>query len=81
MTVAGDDIVIIDEEGNELGNITDRLNNITDADSDISLRGCSTAELAENLDEALGGEPTVSGNPIPVIGIPWTKWIGPWYSF
>jgi len=62
--------------------ITEDLNDVTDANTDIDLKGCSTSELASDLNDALGGAPDVSGAPIPIIGIPWTSWtIGPWYTY
>jgi RHS repeat-associated protein len=60
------------------------LENITDGNTQINLRGCSTNEAAEKLAENLDGPgnddgPNVTGTPIPVIGIPWTPIaVGPW---
>ena len=83
LTVANGDVIIGNvDDPNVFIDIGDTLNNVTDANTDISLRGCSTAELAEDLDDALGGDPDVSGAPSPVIGIPWTPWtIGPWVTY
>lgn len=78
----GDVIIGNTEDPNVFIDITDELDNTTDANSDIILRGCSTAPLAEDLDGALGGDPDVSGAPIPIIGIPWSPWsVGPMYTY
>ena len=55
-------------------NVTQLMNDITDANSTISLRGCFTRPLAKKLDTALGGAPTVSGAVRFVINIPGTSW-------
>jgi len=80
MTVGNEHVLVGDV--NDTTDITETLDNVTDANTDIDLRGCSTAELAEDVNDAIGGDPDVSGAPIPIIGIPWSPWtVGPWYTY
>jgi RHS repeat-associated protein len=77
MDVQEDDRIIIvgGEEGEKL------LEEVTDDDTVIELRGCSTATAAGCLADQLDGA-TVRGTTIPVIGIPGTPWIvGPTRPF
>ena len=50
------------------------LKKITDKDTQISLRGCSTAPAADALAKYLGNGATVSGNYYYSSNIPWTPW-------
>ena len=49
--------------------ITALLRKVTDANSQISLRGCSTAPAANRLARILGNGATVSGNSFPTVNI------------
>lgn len=62
----------IDIDGTD---VTALLNNLTDANTVITLRGCHTLPLAKKLKTALGGDTPVYGNRLwKVIGIPGTGW-------
>ena len=82
LTVANGRNILISNETGLFIDATAQLNLVTDTNTDISLRGCSTGQLASDLNDALGGDPNVSGTPIPTFGIPWTYWmIGPWWTY
>ncbi len=63
-----------DEDGTYTSDWTNLFNELTDANTTISLRGCNTLPLAKKLKAALGGEPKVYGNRFLVIRIPGTSW-------
>ena len=65
--------------GNE--DVSQMLKNITDNNTQIWLRGCSTQPAAKKIAHSLPGVST-SGTPTPIIGIPFTTYtIGPWRNY
>ena len=50
------------------------LRQVTNAQSRISMRGCSTDQAADDTALVLGNGATVSGNLRPSLGIPGTTW-------
>ena len=50
------------------------LRQITNAQSQLSLRGCSTDQAADDTARILGNGATISGNWWPSVGIPGTPW-------
>jgi hypothetical protein len=55
-------------------NVAPDLRQITNAQSKISLRGCSTDQAADDTARVLGNGATVSGNWLPSVGMPETTW-------
>jgi len=71
LAVVGENVWIGDDDA------TDLLNDVTDEDTDIKLRGCSTAPLAEDVEAALDGAEATGANWY-IIGIPGTPWTIGW---
>ena len=83
LTTGGSRVIIGNiNDPNDSTDITDVLNNVTDGGTDIELRGCWTSQLASDVNDALGGDPDVSGSITPVVGIPWGPFtVGPYYTY
>lgn len=83
LTTGGGRVIIGNiNDPNDTTDITDVLDNVTDGDTDIELRGCWTSQLASDVNDALGGDPDVSGSVTPVVGIPWGPFtFGPYYTY
>lgn len=83
LTTGGGRVIIGNiNDPNDSTDITDVLNDVTDGDTDIELRGCWTSQLASDVNDALGGDPDVSGSVTPVVGIPWGPFtFGPYYTY
>jgi hypothetical protein len=66
----------------QMRDVLSTLQNITDTDSIIRLRGCNSLCQAENLYDLLGNGTDVVGNVTQSSGIPWTtsdiSWGGRW---
>jgi len=61
--------------------MTDDLNAVSDADTDIWLTGCGTGGMGAPVSSAAGNDATVWVNSLPyAIGIPWTWNSIGWYS-